>query len=158
MDTIIDLQDYTFLIILPDGTIFKGQKLAEPGNHFIILKNMQKNYPEFARMTESYDVENTNEQVRLWNQLVNEGIMIYCAWETFVEEFTTDANFYLPNRVTKEQKQITDAIWESLTIISNIVPHELCDNGYLETSPYVFPDGGLEYLQNYIETYLAKTK
>ena len=48
MDTIIDLQDYTFLIILPDGTIFKGQKLAEPGNHFIILKNMQKNMQKYV--------------------------------------------------------------------------------------------------------------
>lgn len=157
MDTIIDLQIYTFLMIFPNGTIFKGEKLPEPGNHFIILENMQKNYPEFARMTESYDLKNSKEQVKLWNYLANEGVIVYHAWQTFIEEFSNDVNFYLPNKVAKEQKQIMDAIWENLTTISNVIPYEFCDSGYLDISPYMFLNGGLAYLQNYIEEHLVKT-
>lgn len=150
----IDLSNITYLIILSDGTILEGKKLSYPGNHYIILEKMRELYPDFAEMTFNYDFRDNKEQVKLYNDLIHQGAIVYQAWSTFNGENITDTDVYLPDKITAEQKQILDSIIDQLDKM-NIIPYELCDNDYLDISPYKISEG-FAYLQTYIEEHLIK--
>lgn len=155
----INLQDYSFLIIFPDGTIFKGEKLLNPGNHHVILKQMKKKYPFFEQVASSYELEIHKEQVKLFNQLINDGAIIYHAWSTYIEESTNDANIYLPPEITLKQKEFMNSVIEDLYSIHNIIPHELSDKGSLAMSKYnSYEFEGIKYLEGYIEEHLIKSR
>ena len=152
-----DLQNYTFLMIFPNGTVFEGKKLPNADNHYKILENMRNVYPDFAFLTHNYDFQNHKHHVKLYNQLVLDGAIVYQSWSTFIEEDTYDANIYLPNEITLTQKNIMDSILEQLSIIPNVVPYELGDRGYLEISNYELSKGA-SYVEGYLNQHLSKSK
>lgn len=155
-----DIQNYSFLIVFPDGTVYEGEKFDKPASHHEILTEMKNKYPYFDQITASYDLKVHKDQVKLYNQLVKDGAIIYHSWSTYTDGKTNDANIYLPKNITIEQKKLIDSIDEQLYAIENIIPYELYNKGFLEMPNYEILDnhGGLKYIYQYIDEHLIKHK
>lgn len=102
----IDLSKLTYLIIFKDGNILFGKKKEEYALHKDILKDMQKENEEFYYITKQYDLEDKKDQNKLYVDLVEQGAIVMQAWSTTIEDNTENINFYMPNMVTEEQKEI----------------------------------------------------
>lgn len=156
----INLQDYTYLIIFPDGNIFEGKKYEKLCNHHEILQVMREKYPAFNSMNLPYNFIEHREQIKFYNQCIKEGAIIYHSWATYIGEITKDANIYLPEKITLEQKKYIDMIMKYLYEIKNVIPHEIRNRGILEMSDYAhyIDFEGTKYVESYIEEHIIKSR
>ena len=111
----IDLSKLTYLIIFKDGNILFGKKKEEYALHKDILKDMQKENEEFYYITKQYDLEDKKDQNKLYVDLVEQGAIVMQAWSTTIEDNTQNINFYMPNMVTEEQKEIILSLKEQIS-------------------------------------------
>ena len=111
----IDLSKLTYLIIFKDGNILFGKKKEEYALHKDILKDMQKENEEFYYITKQYDLEDKKDQNKLYVDLVEQGAIVMQAWSTTIEDNTENINFYMPNMVTEEQKEIILSLKEQIS-------------------------------------------
>ena len=111
----IDLSKLTYLIIFKDGNTLFGKKKEEYELHKDILKDMQKENEEFYYITKQYDLEDKKDQNKLYVDLVEQGAIVMQAWSTTIEDNTQNINFYMPNMVTEEQKEIILSLKEQIS-------------------------------------------
>lgn len=155
----IDLSKLTYLIIFQNGETYFGFKREDYALHYDILKDMQKENEAFYDITKQYDLEDKKNENKLYVDLVEQGAIIMQAWSTTIKDDIEKFNFYMPNRVTEEQKEVVLSLKEqfreqALLNIGNLKDDrrnyftEICDT----------KDMNFSKLEEYMDEHLSKIK
>jgi hypothetical protein len=156
------LDDFIYIIIKSDGTIYKIARNNIYTNHYQYLSNLSKQdeYLKRNSLGLNFNIDDNTPQILFFKELVTDGAIIFENQKISTSGVLT-FDFYLPNIITDSQNDFLNLCMDEIDIASYVFLEEYQDE---TESFYAFyhnmedTKNGGKLLRQYVKTHMVNKK